>query len=93
MRTSAGRRRRAALEAEAAGRAKPAASPARPQKALPQGPGGGAPAKAAGRGRQQPQLSAGRASMPPDGDDWMTEIKFDGYRLLIFVADGQARVC
>jgi bifunctional non-homologous end joining protein LigD len=29
---------------------------------------------------------------PPAGDDWIHEIKFDGYRLLGFVADGDARL-
>ena len=25
---------------------------------------------------------------PPEGDQWLHEIKFDGYRLLAFLADG-----
>lgn len=29
---------------------------------------------------------------PPEGDQWLHEIKFDGYRLLGFVADGAARL-
>jgi bifunctional non-homologous end joining protein LigD len=28
----------------------------------------------------------------PEGDDWLHEIKFDGYRILARVADGQARL-
>src|SRR4051812_40069382 len=29
---------------------------------------------------------------PPKGDQWLHEIKFDGYRLLGFLADGQVRL-
>ena len=29
---------------------------------------------------------------PPEGDQWLHEIKFDGYRLLAFLADGTARL-
>ncbi len=29
---------------------------------------------------------------PPDGPEWLHEIKFDGYRLLAFVAGGEARL-
>lgn len=53
------------------------------------------PAPGAKRGAlprtQAPQLCA-VAEEPPDGADWISEIKFDGYRLLIFVADGKARI-
>jgi bifunctional non-homologous end joining protein LigD len=38
-----------------------------------------------------PALCAARAA-PPDGSDWVHEIKFDGYRLQILVEDGAARV-
>jgi bifunctional non-homologous end joining protein LigD len=41
--------------------------------------------------KQAPQL-AEVVENAPEGDDWLTEIKFDGYRLLIFVQDGRARV-
>jgi len=54
-----------------------------------------APAKGAKRAklpeRQAPQL-AELAEEPPGGENWLTEIKFDGYRLLIFVENGAARV-
>jgi bifunctional non-homologous end joining protein LigD len=40
---------------------------------------------------QEPQLCA-VADEPPEGGEWVTEIKFDGYRLLVFVENGQARV-
>ena len=47
----------------------------------------GAPAPAAKRGKlpttQAPQL-ASLAEEPPDSGEWMSEIKFDGYRLLAF---------
>ena len=29
---------------------------------------------------------------PPEGDQWLHEIKFDGYRLLAFLADGEVRL-
>ncbi len=38
--------------------------------------------------RPAPQL-ASVADGPPEGDDWLTEVKFDGYRLLASVQDGQ----
>jgi len=38
-----------------------------------------------------PQL-ASVADAPPAADDWLHEIKFDGYRTLAFVADGKARL-
>ncbi len=28
----------------------------------------------------------------PDGDDWLHEIKFDGYRMLARIEDGRARL-
>ncbi len=55
----------------------------------------GPPAPGAVRGKlprtQAPQLCAD-ADKPPDGEGWLSEIKFDGYRLLIRVEDGQAKV-
>ena len=62
-----------------------------------QGKGGGeaAPAENAVRGKlpksQLPQLCA-TADEPPVGDSWLSEIKFDGYRLLIFLENGTARI-
>jgi DNA ligase D len=38
-----------------------------------------------------PQLATPVAA-PPDGDDWLHEIKLDGYRTLAFVAAGAARL-
>ena len=38
-----------------------------------------------------PQLAT-RVDAPPDGDDWLHEIKFDGYRLLCRVDDGDVRI-
>src|SRR3984957_4626566 len=29
---------------------------------------------------------------PPTGDQWLHEIKFDGYRILAFLADGEVRL-
>ncbi len=41
--------------------------------------------------RQAPQL-ASVADEPPEQAGWLTEIKFDGYRLLAFVDSGQVRL-
>ena len=38
-----------------------------------------------------PQLAT-PAAAPPDGDDWLHEIKFDGYRTMAHVADGAVRL-
>lgn len=54
-----------------------------------------APAKGAVRAklpqRQAPQL-ASVVENAPEGDDWVTEIKFDGYRLLCWLDHGKVRV-
>jgi bifunctional non-homologous end joining protein LigD len=53
------------------------------------------PADGARRGalpeHQAPQLAL-VVDAPPDGDEWLNEIKFDGYRLLVSIDDGIARV-
>ena len=41
--------------------------------------------------RQAPQLAA-PADDPPAGPDWIAELKLDGYRLLVWIADGRARL-
>ena len=45
--------------------------------------------KAAMPSRIEPQLATAVES-PPSGDDWLHEIKFDGYRTAVHVADGAA---
>jgi bifunctional non-homologous end joining protein LigD len=40
---------------------------------------------------EEPQLAT-LVDRPPEGDDWIHEIKFDGYRLLIRIEDGEIRV-
>jgi bifunctional non-homologous end joining protein LigD len=35
---------------------------------------------------------ASLATAPPEGDQWLHEIKFDGYRLLAFCSDGEVRL-
>ncbi len=53
------------------------------------------PADGAVRGKlpktQAPQLCA-LATEPPEGDSWLSEIKFDGYRLLIWLDHGKTRL-
>ncbi len=39
---------------------------------------------------QKPQLAT-LVSQAPEGDDWLNEVKFDGYRLLVAVGGGEAR--
>ncbi|MEX0716676.1 MAG: DNA ligase D [Planctomycetaceae bacterium] len=39
----------------------------------------------------QPELAT-LAPHAPEGDDWLHELKFDGYRLLAFVEDGRVRL-
>ncbi len=55
----------------------------------------GPPAPAAKQGKlpqsQAPQL-ASPTEEPPAGSGWLSEIKFDGYRLLLFVEHGKAQV-
>jgi bifunctional non-homologous end joining protein LigD len=41
--------------------------------------------------RQAPQVSQ-LAEKPPGGDGWISEIKFDGYRLTAFLTDGQVQI-
>ncbi len=53
------------------------------------------PAPGARRGklpaRQSPQLCA-TAEDPPEDESWLSEIKFDGYRLLAFLDNGQVKL-
>lgn len=72
-----------------------AGAPARPAE-LPSTPGidagsvkGARPASMPTR--LKPQLAVA-ASAPPEGDDWIHEAKFDGYRLLAFSRGGSVRV-
>jgi bifunctional non-homologous end joining protein LigD len=86
-------------EAERAGADATAIEQAAPtQKAAgkrPAKPRNAAPAKGATRGKlpqqQAPQLAA-PAEETPRGDGWLSEIKFDGYRLLCWVDRGKVRL-
>ncbi|HET6184338.1 MAG TPA: DNA ligase D [Acetobacteraceae bacterium] len=53
------------------------------------------PAPGAKRSRlpraQEPQLCT-LVAAPPEGEGWISEIKFDGYRLLAFLDDGEVRL-
>lgn len=42
-------------------------------------------------GRIEPQLAT-LVDSPPEGEDWLHEIKYDGYRLLARIADGKAQL-
>lgn len=62
----------------------------------PPAPGSkGPPAPGAKRGKlpasQSPELCA-TADDPPEGRDWISEIKFDGYRLLAWIDHGKVRL-
>ncbi|MCT7377977.1 DNA ligase D [Chelativorans salis] len=63
---------------------KPVARPPRPGKV----PGA---AKAPMPDRVEPQLATA-ADRPPDGEDWLHEIKFDGYRTIAHVSEGTVRL-
>ncbi|HXT78237.1 MAG TPA: DNA ligase D [Acetobacteraceae bacterium] len=53
------------------------------------------PATGAKRGKlppkQSPQLAA-VTEEAPEGENWLTEIKFDGYRLLVWIENGTVRI-
>jgi bifunctional non-homologous end joining protein LigD len=58
-------------------------------------PGKEPPAEGAVRGRLPPRQSPQLASVAgeaPDGESWVSEIKFDGYRLLCWLDRGKVRV-
>jgi bifunctional non-homologous end joining protein LigD len=69
-------------------------APAKPKRAAAK-KAPGAPAPGAKRGKmpetQAPQLAESTES-PPEGGGWISEIKFDGYRLLAFKEDGTVRL-
>lgn len=66
----------------------PAPSVQRPKRNTPPAPGA---ERAKLPPRQAPELAA-VADEPPEGKDWVSEIKFDGYRLLCWLDHGQVRV-
>ena len=39
-----------------------------------------------------PMLATAADHLPPDGDDWAYEMKWDGYRAIVEVADGHLRI-
>ena len=49
-------------------------------------------AKRAGLPREQAPQLARLAEAAPDGEEWISEIKFDGYRLLAWIEGGRARL-
>jgi bifunctional non-homologous end joining protein LigD len=59
-----------------------------PQADPPPTPGA---VRAALPARQAPQLATA-VEEPPDQPGWISELKFDGYRILAFLRDGQARL-
>jgi bifunctional non-homologous end joining protein LigD len=71
------------------------AAPTAPRKPARKAKSDDPPAPGAKRGklpdRQSPQLCA-IADDPPNGEDWISEIKFDGYRLLAWFDHGTVRL-
>ena len=72
------------------------AEPARPEaKAARKKPSGKGPAKRKGAVKppdwREPQLAT-LTDTVPDGADWLSELKYDGYRALIAIGGGSARV-
>lgn len=47
--------------------------------------------KAAQPKQFRPQLAT-LVNEPPEGDEWLHEVKYDGYRILCFLTDGKARL-
>ena len=81
------------IEDIAAGRKKPAtrAVPAsRPARATPAAPATGAPV-AKLPAKFTPELAT-LVDTPPQGEDWLYEIKYDGYRILARIENGNARL-
>jgi bifunctional non-homologous end joining protein LigD len=68
----------------------PPAAKARGARAKPAGPA--SPRRAAALPRFVPPELATLVSEAPEGDDWVHEIKFDGYRILARLEDGRARL-
>src|SRR4029453_11440974 len=68
----------------------PPAAKARGARAKPAGPA--SPRRAAALPRFVPPEAATLVSEAPEGDDWVHEIKFDGYRILARLEDGRARL-
>jgi bifunctional non-homologous end joining protein LigD len=66
------------------------AQPKRPPRRGKEAPAGGA-ARAKPPRHQAPQL-ASVTDEPPEGNDWVSEIKFDGYRLLCWLDHGNVRL-
>ena len=79
---------RAGVDAPTIERQTPAPKPPRRQRSDPPVPGA---VRARLSQRQAPQL-ASVTDNPPNTDDWVSEIKFDGYRLLCWLEQGQARL-
>ncbi|MEQ8200519.1 MAG: DNA ligase D [Syntrophomonadaceae bacterium] len=67
----------------------PEPDPSRPESRLLSLPSGAAPASVPTR--LAPQLAT-LVEKPPGGDDWIYEIKFDGYRILAYFGEGSVRL-
>jgi DNA ligase D len=79
------------VEDLAAPEAPPAPAPA--QKFKPVRPGALQGARKAALPRTfRPQL-ASQVARPPDGDEWLHEIKFDGYRTIAWIDAGAVQLC
>ncbi len=78
---------REGLDAEALEAEQPLASNRKPRTEAPADRAKKAPLPAT----QAPEL-ASLAEAPPEGDDWLNEIKLDGYRLLIWLENGKATI-
>jgi bifunctional non-homologous end joining protein LigD len=71
--------------------------PAKQQQSAPEKPGRIAPKSVKGAAKapmprtMKPQLAT-QADAPPAGDEWLHEIKLDGYRTIALVEDGEVRL-
>src|SRR5207244_1302263 len=76
--------------AKAKSNGKPAPRPARPTKTPRRAPKADATSKKSGLPPSIEVQLATLAKEAPEGDEWIHEIKFDGYRMICRVAKGRA---
>ncbi|WP_434648082.1 DNA ligase D [Achromobacter piechaudii] len=86
-------REKAASKGAASSKAKPKASKPSPDKASPPDDDAKLPGRASDLPATfKPQLATLVEGLPPHAEDWLYELKFDGYRLLVRIEDDSVRL-